>query len=132
MNWIIVTLGIGIVVILVGFLVILRIMRMPVEKFQTAGITRKKFTSKSVAIGLIIGIPLGLINGFLIFENAAIGIPFGIAIGILIGLGFGKEEKITTEEDIRRWKRMVILTMTLLIVGVLALLSIFLIRLTPI
>jgi hypothetical protein len=107
-------------------------MRMPVEKFQTAGITRRKFTSRSVAIGLIIGIPLGLINGFLIFENAVIGIPFGVAVGILIGLGFGKEEKITTEEGIRRWKRMFILTMTLVIVGVLALVSLFLIQLTPI
>jgi hypothetical protein len=131
-NWIFVTLGIAVVIILIGFLVILRIMRMPVEKFQTAGITRRKFTSRSVAIGLIIGIPLGLINGFLIFENAVIGIPFGVAVGILIGLGFGKEEKITTEEGIRRWKRMFILTMTLVIVGVLALVSLFLIQLTPI
>ena len=126
MNWIFVTQGIAAVIILVGFLVILRIMRMPVEKFQNAGITRRKFTSRSVAIGLIIGIPLGLIYGQLVFGNAAIGMPFGITIGILIGLGFGKEEKVTTEEDIIKWKRIFILMMALVIVGVLAFLSFFL------
>ena len=60
MNWIFITLGIAAVVIIIGLFVILKITRTPVEKFQATGITKRKFTSRGIAIGLVMGISLGL------------------------------------------------------------------------
>ena len=83
------------------------------------------FINKGMAIGIPLGLPIGLAMG-----NMPLGLPIGLAIGYAIGLNMEEKNKdkirpLTPEEEDRK-KTLTKFTLTLLFLGVLVFVAMYL------
>ncbi|PLX28127.1 hypothetical protein C0583_02750 [Candidatus Parcubacteria bacterium] len=115
-------------IIAIILLIVMRsVFKLHREEFKKTGKHPKgHFMGQGIAIGLPIGVAVGVATG-----NMGVGPAIGIAIGVAIGAGMEKknQDKIRplTEKEIELKKKSAIISSVLLIVGIGALIVVFLV-----
>lgn len=96
----------------------------------TGGYPEGHWMGIGIGIGLLLGMPMGLLMG-IAMDNMAIGIAIGPALGIGLGVAIGsalekkhrEDVRPLTEEELRMKKRLTLVTLKLLIIGILVFLA---------
>ena len=113
-----VSLMVGAFVIIMGFYILLSLIRIPIREDKESLIPERVGFTKPMLVWLAIGVVLGLEYGQVTFNNLALGIPAGIGIGLSMAVSFGGLSKPKTVGQLKMMKNLLIASMTFLIVGI--------------
>ncbi len=113
-----VSLMVGAFVIIMGVYILLSLIRIPIREDKESLIPERVGFTKPMLVWLVIGVALGLIYGQVTFNNLALGIPAGIGIGLSMAVSFGGLSKPKTMAQFKMMRKLLILSMIFLIVGI--------------
>ena len=113
-----VSLMVGAFVIIMGFYILLSLIRIPIREDKESLIPERVGFTKPMLVWLAIGVVLGLVYGQVTFNNLALGIPAGIGIGLSMAVSFGGLGKPKTAGQLKMMKNLLIASMIFLIVGI--------------
>ena len=130
MDFLIVISIIAALLIVIGIGVFLVFNRNLKEADETGRYPEGHWMGVGIGFGLLLGMPLGFFMG-IATDNIAVGIAMGPALGMAIGVAIGsalekkhrENVRPLTEEEIRMKKRLALVTLKLLIIGLLIFLA---------